>query len=264
MQLLQITEAYAPAFSARLADQIFSIVLLVGFAIYSVREQSKTNNKLDKYIEEDRKEMLEVIKNNTEALKIINTKMLTSILLLVFMLSTLYSCSSLKKTNKTLSSTETGSTENLSQEDSSSYELTETKSSIVGIPEKKLSGTLAGDALKPVYNDKGEAKPNTTTFKGKGLSMSATAKPDGSIDLNANCDSITLINEGLRRELKRLKNSTASKTVETVKYVQVVSKEKIKRGFSWFAFSIGVLSTAIFVWLSNKFQFLSIIKKIVS
>lgn len=262
MLLLQIAESYAPALSSRLADQIFSIVLLVGFAIYSIREQAKTNAKLDKYVEEDRKEMLEVIKNNTEALKIINSKMLHSLIAL-FCFLLIASCSSVKKSNKTLFASEIQQNQQ-SLADSSKYELTEQKTTTTGVPEKKLSAKLVGDDLKPVYNDKGEAKPNTTIFSGKGISLKATANPDGSIDLNANCDSITLINQVLRRELKELKNSTTKSAVKTNTQFEVATKQKIKKAFSWLAFSIGVVSGATLYWLSSKFQILSVIKKMIT
>lgn len=261
MLLLQIKEVYEPALMSRLVDQMFSIVLLVGFAIYSVREQAKTNSKMNKYIEEDRKEMIEVIKNNTEALKIINNKMLHSVLAFFFIF--LSSCSSVKKSSQTQLASQIQQNQQLLA-DSSKYELTEQKTTTTGVPEKKLSAKLVGDDLKPVYNDKGEAKPNTTIFSGKGISLKATANPDGSIDLNANCDSITLINQVLRRELKELKNSTTKSAVKTNTQFEVATKQKIKKAFSWLAFSIGIVSGATLYWLSSKFQVLSVIKKMIS
>lgn len=59
-----------------LGDQLFSIVLLVCFAIWMIRRQNdekaerqKLQDKLEKYMEEDRKQMMSVIENNTKVME---------------------------------------------------------------------------------------------------------------------------------------------------------------------------------------------------
>lgn len=70
--LLQATEAATAASASlteRLTDQAFSIVLLVGFAVFMLRRQKQLEDKMDKYQEEDRQEMRQVIETNTRALE---------------------------------------------------------------------------------------------------------------------------------------------------------------------------------------------------
>ena len=67
--LLQIVEAAQQSVVSRLGDQLFSIVMLVGFAIYSLKKQNQLEEKLEKYMDEDRQRMISVIENNTKVME---------------------------------------------------------------------------------------------------------------------------------------------------------------------------------------------------
>lgn len=79
MHLLTIllqAEVASELLSNRLGDQLFSIVLLVVFAVWMIRRQNdekaerqKLQDKLEKYMEEDRKQMMDVIQNNTRVME---------------------------------------------------------------------------------------------------------------------------------------------------------------------------------------------------
>lgn len=69
MLLLQIADAAQQGLISRLGDQLFSIIMLVGFAIYSLKKQTKLEEKLEKYMSEDRERMIDVIDNNTRVME---------------------------------------------------------------------------------------------------------------------------------------------------------------------------------------------------
>lgn len=57
------------AIASRLGDQLFSIVLLVGYAFYSTRKQKQSDERMDRYMAEDRERMMKVIENNTKVME---------------------------------------------------------------------------------------------------------------------------------------------------------------------------------------------------
>lgn len=65
--LLQAQDMLPPTFWEKAADQMFSILLLAVFAYLVWRKLSASEEKMTKYLEEDRKKMMEVIENNTRA-----------------------------------------------------------------------------------------------------------------------------------------------------------------------------------------------------
>ncbi|SMO48092.1 hypothetical protein [Solitalea koreensis] len=65
--LLQITEVVPTGIVERLGDQFFSISILLVVAYLFWKQQGKLSEKMEKYIEEDRKQMLDVIEKNTKA-----------------------------------------------------------------------------------------------------------------------------------------------------------------------------------------------------
>lgn len=67
--LLTIAEGVNESFISRLGDQAFSIVLLVAFAVWSIRQQQALKAELTKYVSEDRERMFDVIENNTKAME---------------------------------------------------------------------------------------------------------------------------------------------------------------------------------------------------
>lgn len=76
LTILMQAEAATELLSNRLGDQLFSIVLLVVFAVWMIRRQNdekaerqKLQDKLEKYMEEDRKQMMDVIQNNTRVME---------------------------------------------------------------------------------------------------------------------------------------------------------------------------------------------------
>lgn len=65
--LLQVTEVLPPTIMEKLGDQLFSIIILAVMAYLFWKQQNKTQEKMEKYIEEDRKQMQDVIEKNTKA-----------------------------------------------------------------------------------------------------------------------------------------------------------------------------------------------------
>jgi hypothetical protein len=65
--VLQVTEVIPPSFWEKAADQLFSILLLGVLAYTLWRKLTAVEDKMTKYLEDDRKQMMEVIENNTRA-----------------------------------------------------------------------------------------------------------------------------------------------------------------------------------------------------
>jgi uncharacterized membrane protein YccC len=67
--LLQISPTADTTFWSRVADQAFSIVLLVAVALLLWRQYKSLEARLNKYMEEDRQKMLDIISNNTRVME---------------------------------------------------------------------------------------------------------------------------------------------------------------------------------------------------
>jgi hypothetical protein len=67
--LLQIAIDPASTLLTRLTDQLFTIVLLVTISWLLWKRITKVQDRMDTYLSEDRKEMSEVIKNNTSVMQ---------------------------------------------------------------------------------------------------------------------------------------------------------------------------------------------------
>lgn len=69
--LLQAVPTVDPSTNlwTRVGDQLFTIVLLVTISYLLWQRITKVQDRLDNYLNEDRKEMQEVINNNTEVMK---------------------------------------------------------------------------------------------------------------------------------------------------------------------------------------------------
>ena len=65
--LLQAQDILPPTFWEKAADQLFSILVLAVVAYLVWRKLTAVEDKMTKYLGEDRKEMMEVISNNTRA-----------------------------------------------------------------------------------------------------------------------------------------------------------------------------------------------------
>lgn len=65
--LLQAANVVPPSILERVGDQLFSIIILVAVAYLFWKQQNKLSEKMEKYIAEDRKQMLDVIEKNTKA-----------------------------------------------------------------------------------------------------------------------------------------------------------------------------------------------------
>lgn len=70
--LLQIGEAITTNIWQRIADQALSLAILGIIAWVLWKRQRDLEDKLTKYLEEDRKAMLDVIQNNTNAMHKLN------------------------------------------------------------------------------------------------------------------------------------------------------------------------------------------------
>lgn len=67
--LLQISAAADQTFWERVADQAFSIMLLVAVATVLYNQHRKLETRLIKYMDDDRKQMLDVIDRNTRVME---------------------------------------------------------------------------------------------------------------------------------------------------------------------------------------------------
>ena len=261
---LQIQDLYNQSLSARLTDQLFSVVLLVGFAIYSLRRQNAIEEKLEKYMEEDREELKEVIANNTKAFEMFNNKVIKLSAVLVLLLFT--SCKHIRKTHETLvkdslvTHAQTTITSNYTRD-----RVREIKDSGIVIPSRKASTVLGVDEQKPLYTDKGVPKSNKTRTKQNGIEINTSANPDGTLSIDASSDSMLLIIKGITRErdsidqaLNLLKNNS-----NTISHVQATNTKTSQKGWSFtailFAFSAGIAST----WLIGKFQLINKLKLLI-
>lgn len=65
MFILQVLE---PALATRLGDQLFCIILLVVIATVLWKRQKSLEDKLTRYMSEDRTHMMRIIENNNELL----------------------------------------------------------------------------------------------------------------------------------------------------------------------------------------------------
>ncbi len=70
--LLQIGETLSANIWQRLADQAISLAILGIIAWVLWKRQRDLEDKLTRYLEEDRKAMLDVIQNNTNAMQKLN------------------------------------------------------------------------------------------------------------------------------------------------------------------------------------------------
>lgn len=66
--ILQVSEAASQIDWTRLLDQGPLVLLLVIAVRYLINRDNRRDEKLEKYIEQDRKEMLETLNNNTAAM----------------------------------------------------------------------------------------------------------------------------------------------------------------------------------------------------
>lgn len=67
--LLQVAIDPTSTLLTRLTDQLFTIVLLVTISWLLWKRITKVQDRMDTYLSEDRKEMSEVIKNNTSVMQ---------------------------------------------------------------------------------------------------------------------------------------------------------------------------------------------------
>lgn len=79
MTLLQIisataTESISSNIASRLGDQLLCIILLLSFALYSIKRTNALEKKFDEYMKTDREKLEECIRNNTKALEIFENR----------------------------------------------------------------------------------------------------------------------------------------------------------------------------------------------
>lgn len=67
--ILSVQEAVSTEFFQRAADQLLTIGLLFIVAFVLWKRLNHVEDKLSKYLDEDRKEMINVIKDNSDAMK---------------------------------------------------------------------------------------------------------------------------------------------------------------------------------------------------
>ena len=69
MLLLQINATADTHFWSRVADQAFSIMLLVAVATVLWNQHRKLEARLTRYMEEDRQKMMDVVERNTRVME---------------------------------------------------------------------------------------------------------------------------------------------------------------------------------------------------
>ena len=67
--ILQVNEVASPIDWSHLIDQGPLVLLLIIAVRYLINRDNRRDEKLEKYIEQDRKEMIETLNNNTAAMK---------------------------------------------------------------------------------------------------------------------------------------------------------------------------------------------------
>lgn len=249
---------YEQSLLDHLNGQPFQIVLLVSFAIYSIRRQNASEARMEKYISEDRERMISALDNNTHTLDKFNelwskiTKITVTLLVLIFC-----GCRTVKKESSISSShIRTAQTNDNSL---ISDRFISKRDSLFGFSGRKISNHLSGDDLKPLFNDKGVAKPNTTNRKENGMTLETTVQPDGTIVVNASCDSLTFLVQGLTTEnnyLRSVQNSTSSQVDENHSEVKESKSKTMFSGLTVFAFVAGMACC----WVLNRFNIPTLIK----
>lgn len=241
MLFLQIAEAYGQGLASRLSDQLFSVVLLVGFAIYSLRRQKQIEDKLEKYMQEDREEMKDVIAANTKAFENLSMRISAKSLLIlaiggVFMLT---SCGVFKKHTKTELSIR-DSIERISIEEVEflSIQEIETKDTIISISSRLATGVLKPPDLTPIFTISGEVLPRSHTFRDKGVKVDLTVLPSGDLQVDCYCDSLQLLVEKLRKE-KLTTSGETKKRNEVLKTSVTEQKQTTAKGIG----NLGDLAT---------------------
>lgn len=254
--MLALLDAAEQSLLDHLNGQPFQIVLLVVFAIYSVRRQNATEAKMEKYISEDRERANAVINNNTKALEKFNElwPKITSFLVFCFLM---VGCRTTKRESShsfTGIKTELNSTASVFAD-----RYTQKRDSLLGISARTVQMTLSGDDLKPVYNDKGQAKGNTTQKKENGVTLTATAQPDGTLVLNGTCDSLTLRIQNLTSEnyyLQSLQSTTESQWLKSSTAQSTAKTKTAFPGTAYFAFLAGMACC----WMLNRFSIPTLLK----
>lgn len=72
---LQISDVADGSFWGKVADQAFSIVLLVVIAAALWQQQRKLEARLQQYMDDDRQKMLDVIERNTRVMERLEDKL---------------------------------------------------------------------------------------------------------------------------------------------------------------------------------------------
>lgn len=257
MTLLQA--ALEDSLLGRLTDQLFSISLLVFYAVYAARRQKALEDKLDKYMEEDREEMKAVIQNNTRAFELFNAKVAKMAVLIGLLVISSCGIRKIRKEHSELSVTriQTATSEQATRD---AFRSVYRYDSLLGIAPRSLGLTLSPEAQKPVYNEKGEARPNTTYQKGNGVNINATANPDGTLDITANCDSMNVLVRALKRENSELREFKSREQSKSDSTRVIVQSRTVKTGPGYSGVILSFAAGIACAWLFNWFQIPTLIK----
>lgn len=209
-------------------------------------------------MEEDREEMKAVIQNNTKAFELFNAKVAKLALLIA--LAAISSCSlrKVRKEHSELSVTRVQTASEQSTRDA--FRSVYRYDSLLGIAPRSLGLALSPEAQKPVYNEKGEARPNTTYQKGNGVNIKATAKPDGTLDITANCDSMNVLVRALERENSELREFKSREQSKSDSTRVIVQSRTVKTGPGYSGVILSFAAGIACAWLFNRFQIPTLIK----
>lgn len=229
---LVITEVAQEGFVTKLADQAFSIVLLVLIAVLLWRRIRQMEDKLEKYMNEDREEMKEVISNNTRAFDRIAAKL--TCIVLFFAIG--FSACATRKITTEVTRTDTARIE-LAEIKTAAYAYHEkvTRDTVITIAPRLIRDTLDHADLSPLVNIQGQKVANTHRARSDGITSTVTVLPGGGVAVECQADELTLQVRSLtyqRDSLGALVDSQRS-AMFSATLRSNIEKETIKTGFKY-------------------------------
>lgn len=222
-QVLQVTphaDAY-PGFISRLADQAFSIVLLV-LAVYwfarrannQDKQIKEMNEKLERYMTQDRVSVQEALNRSTKVMESLENllkapAMRTSIIL--FLILALTGCARTKRVARS----EATATESYIYKDTASHQHVSgggysriVRDTAITVAERSLQFQLQATDVRPAQTADGIAVARNYYRQADGLRAAVTVLPNGSVDVQCQADSLRLVVAGLITETTAWRDCT--------------------------------------------------------
>lgn len=131
-----------------------------------------------------------------------------------------------------------------------------TKDSAIRIPARSLYASFTPEQLAPVYTAEGKPTARVYVIDTNGIRATITLKPDGSIAVKVNADSITIVVQNLIRERDYYKQASnlqkdSSTSTKSVLVAQERIYERIRSGLLENILLIALVILALFFGLFN-------------